>query len=188
MNKHSKFKHLGQFEETNSEKVDVIIIYHIHKIWTMMEIVQVIVDHAFVQNACRHFNISNKIFFITTIDIRIDLGPKRKRKRKQRIHLRLEWFHFLSVDQHMQMYIILFLPCQPLVFAFPSSTSKLVEYRQGWLNWAFTPIVILTNPSSFGLNMRLKVIGEKNLKSLSLSTCMHGISIPQLEPYFSQFF
>ena len=44
---------------------------------------------------------------------------------------------------------------------FSNSTIMLVEYKQGWLNWAFTSVIILTNLSSFGLDMRLKVIGAR---------------------------
>ena len=61
----------------------------------------------------------------------------------------------------MQVCRIPFIFCQPLVFAFSRYMTRLVEYEQGWLNWAFSSIIILTNPSSSRLHMRFKVIGSK---------------------------
>ena len=69
--------------------------------------------------------------------------------------------HFLTIYQYMQVCRIPFISCQTSIFAFSSSTTRLVEYKQGCLNWAFTSVIILTNPNSARLNMRLKVIGAK---------------------------
>ena len=76
-------------------------------------------------------------------------------------HLPSKWLHFITIYQYMQMYKISFFPCQLSIFPFSSYTTRLVEYGQGWLNWAFTSIIISANPSSPGLNMWLLVIGVK---------------------------
>ena len=62
----------------------------------MMEIVQVIVDHAFVQNTYRHCNMSKKILS-QHIDIRIDLGQQHK-KTKEFTYIR----NGFTIDQHMK--------------------------------------------------------------------------------------
>ena len=145
-----------------------------------MKIVQGIVDHVLVRNTYKHYNVSNKIYFITTYRYKNRL----RTTKKQRIHLRLEWLHFVTVDQHMQVCRFLFLPYQPSIFAFFSDITRLVKYRQGWLSWTFTPVIILTNPSSSRLGMKLRVIKTKSwnlfrdvclaYRSLNLSLIFHS--------------
>ena len=84
-------------------------------------------------------------------------------------------------------------PYQPLVFAFFNSTTRLVEYREGWLVGAFTFIAFLTNPSSQRLNMRIKVIGAKVwylLRDVCLAYLSHNLSPifhSSFEPSFVHF-
>ena len=101
-------------------------------------------------------------------------------------HLCSKWLRYITIYQYMQMCRIPFFPCQPSVFAFSSSTTRLVGYGQGSLNWAFTSIVILTNPSSTRLNMQLKVI-KVDVWCLLQNVCLVYRSL-NLGPIFHNYF